>query len=179
MAAFDVKCPRCKRMAGPAGPNWAAVAACLALLLIVIIACAAWAIRHKPAPRTASVAPEALDAGPKLGPALDQKPTTSSSPAPTPAPSIAPIPTQGQLRLVSWQITEGDLIRYISGSVVNETGRQVNATISFALHDASGAQLGNASDNGSNLSPGEVWHFKAPVWEQSAADFRLANLSWY
>ncbi|MBM4026325.1 MAG: hypothetical protein FJ280_13125 [Planctomycetes bacterium] len=68
----------------------------------------------------------------------------------------------------------------ITGVVVNRRNREVGyAQISFNLYDASGAQVGSAFDNITNLEAGGKWRFKANAFGTDFVRFRFAELTGY
>lgn len=68
--------------------------------------------------------------------------------------------------------------RYIVGAVKNNRNRKYSyVQITFALYDESGAQVGTALDNISDLEAGGTWRFKAIILEDSARQYKLAELS--
>lgn len=72
-----------------------------------------------------------------------------------------------------------DYFLYISGSVKNRTGRELNyAQIIFNLYDKEGAQIGTAVDNINNIREDGVWKFKAMALEnaEDIATWELASI---
>ena len=76
-----------------------------------------------------------------------------------------------------WQ-QDGGLLRYIVGSVRNQSAKQYKyVQVQFSLYDKDGAQVGSAFDNVSNLEANGLWKFKAIVLEDSAVKAKLAELT--
>ncbi len=81
------------------------------------------------------------------------------------------------LQLLNSSVTNDGFIRYIVGSVRNNSGRSFSQVmVTFNLYDSSGALVGNAVDSVFNMSPGMVWRFRAPVPEDSATNFSLQSI---
>lgn len=82
---------------------------------------------------------------------------------------------------VTGEFTEerDDYFLYISGSVKNRTGKELNyAQIIFNLYDKDGAQIGTAVDNINSIREDGVWKFKAMALEnaEDIASWELASI---
>jgi tetratricopeptide (TPR) repeat protein len=74
-----------------------------------------------------------------------------------------------------WLEERGTNVRYIVGDLRNRSDLPVNYSISFGVYDKRGRKIGSAWDRVSDWPPGEVWHYKALVFEDSAHSFRLED----
>lgn len=101
--------------------------------------------------------------------------SSSSSPTPTSQPSQA----VENLEVLNANWVRGDFgTRSIKGTVRNNTGKQYKyVQVEINLYDGAGAQVGSTLANVNNLEPNSVWHFEAPVIEDSARTFRVKAVS--
>jgi len=74
-----------------------------------------------------------------------------------------------------WFDAQGTNVRYIVGDLRNRSDLSVNYSISFGVYDKGGRKIGSAWDRVSDWPPGDVWHYKALVFEDSAYSFRLED----
>lgn len=68
-------------------------------------------------------------------------------------------------------------IKYITGKIKNNTGRQVSyAQVEINLYDANGQQCGSTLANINNLEANGVWNFKAVVVDDFKT-YKIMNVS--
>lgn len=112
---------------------------------------------------------------------LGGEPDVSEGTSGTTAPraTSAPRPTSGPaLELLESSPTSKDYSRYIVGRVRNNSSRTYSyVQISFNLYDASGAQVGTAWTNITNLEAGGIWAFEALLFEDNVKTYKLAELT--
>lgn len=93
-------------------------------------------------------------------------------------PPKEPLVAKKKWDLGQWQFTQGQYLSEITGDLTyNGEDHLSYAQITFDLLDASGRRVGSALDNINNLRPGEVWHFKAVVFENSASTARVSRIT--
>lgn len=67
---------------------------------------------------------------------------------------------------------------YIVGTVKNNTKKQYKyVQVEINLYDKDGNQVGSTMSNVNNLEPGATWKFKAPVFEEKAASFKIKEVT--
>jgi hypothetical protein len=77
-------------------------------------------------------------------------------------------------------VEEGYAVPTIVGIATNQSGGAIsNAFIKFNLLDAQGNLVGNTIAMASNLAPGQVWHFKAPMAEQGVVSVKVVEVNVY
>jgi hypothetical protein len=65
--------------------------------------------------------------------------------------------------------TGNRFVRYIQADLTNNTKKTIaHLSLSAKLFDSAGRRVGETSDSINNWAPGEVWSYKAPVFESSA-----------
>jgi len=108
---------------------------------------------------------------------------SSTAPSSTPSnssgvPRATAIPKKG-LTLVRYDWKTGEYgNRFIAGTVKNESTKQYSyAQVEFNLYDDSGAQVGSALANISNLEAGSTWNFEAIVLEDKATKAKFKELT--
>lgn len=70
--------------------------------------------------------------------------------------------------------------KYIVGTVRNNMDKEYKyAQISFSLYDSSGAQVGTAWTNISNLESGGVWKFEALILKENAVTVKFKGITAY
>ena len=64
------------------------------------------------------------------------------------------------------------------GTVKNNTKKQYKyVQVEINLYDKDGNQVGSTMSNVNNLEPGATWKFKAPVFEEKAASFKIKEVT--
>lgn len=78
----------------------------------------------------------------------------------------------------AWRFQRGEYVGQIIGEVTYNGEETLSyASINFDLFDSFGRRVGSAIDNINNLHPGDVWRFKAIVFEDSATRAQLSGIS--
>ncbi|UZX16529.1 FxLYD domain-containing protein [Thermus sp. PS18] len=68
--------------------------------------------------------------------------------------------------------------RYVVGKIRNNTKRTYSyVQVEINLYDKNGNQVGSTLANVNNLEPGAVWSFKAPIFEEEATQFKVADIT--
>ena len=68
----------------------------------------------------------------------------------------------------------------IVGLATNDSGAPIrDAFIRFNLHDAQGNLVGNTIAKASNIAPGQVWRFKAPMVDRDATRYEVVEIKAY
>jgi len=108
-----------------------------------------------------------------------QSPPATAPPPERPAPAVAPEQPSGpELTLGEWEFVTRGSISHLRGYVRNSGSRTLDSVvIGFNLYNSAGVQVGSTSDAVSNLAPGGVWEFEAPVFEESATRAKVTRLS--
>jgi hypothetical protein len=65
---------------------------------------------------------------------------------------------------------------YIVGKIKNISNREQFPTITFALYDSQGNQIGTASDSLMSLKDGNTWSFKASVNNPRVTDYEFSGI---
>lgn len=90
--------------------------------------------------------------------------------------------TKNEVRKPKYEILEHKAIndngiKYITGKVKNNTGKQVSyAQVEINLYDANGQQCGSTLANVNNLEPEGVWNFKAIAIEDFTT-YKIMDIS--
>lgn len=67
---------------------------------------------------------------------------------------------------------------YITGKIRNNTRKTYSyVEVDINLYNADGVQVGSCLDNVTNLEPGQVWAFKAPVVEDGVQSFKIVRVT--
>jgi hypothetical protein len=68
----------------------------------------------------------------------------------------------------------------VTGIIRNNTDRQISyASVTIALFNSRGAQVGSTIDNVADLAPHTDWRFEAFVLEESATTARVTSINGY
>ena len=113
-------------------------------------------------------------------PTQSTQPTQPSQPTQTTQPSQAkPAPeARPDLELLEVSSTSDAFTRYVVGKVRNNTNRTYTyVQVEINLYDKDGNQVGSTLANVNNLEPGAVWSFKAPILEEEAVRFKVADIT--
>ena len=65
---------------------------------------------------------------------------------------------------------------YIVGKIKNISNREQIPTITFALYDSQGNQIGTASDSLMSFKGGNTWSFKASVNNARVTDYEFSGI---
>lgn len=106
---------------------------------------------------------------------------SSSSPQQTKSPT-ATITQQtkqaNDLEVVEHKAQSEQYSRYIVGTVKNNSNKKYRyAEIRFTLHDESGAQVGSAMTNTTDLDANGIWKFKAVIIDKRATNYKLVGVT--
>lgn len=86
--------------------------------------------------------------------------------------------TQNGLVLWNFEFQNIDGISYLVGVVENVSNSEIDmVSVSFDLFDNSGFVIGTSSDSISSLGQGQLWKFKAPVFEDGVYSANFKELS--
>lgn len=96
-------------------------------------------------------------------------------------PAIAKVKETEKLTLEGYSFKTSNYgNRHIVGTVKNNTDKEYKyAQISFSLYDSSGAQIGTAWANISNLEAGGIWKFEAIILKESADTVKFKGITAY
>lgn len=101
------------------------------------------------------------------------QPTKTTQPTESKQPAKRP-----DLELQNVSSTSDGYTRYVVGKIKNNTNRKYGyVQVEINLYDKSGQQVGSTLDNVNNLEPGAVWSFKAPILEDQATKFKVADIT--
>lgn len=90
------------------------------------------------------------------------------------------VTTKAKLEAVDLKIIEEQYSNYITGTIINTTGKEINyASIQINLYDESGAQIGTTADYISNLEIGGKWNFKAYLIEKGVTSYKVKEINYY
>ena len=74
--------------------------------------------------------------------------------------------------------SDQDGIRYITGKIKNNTGKQISyAQVEINLYDENKQLLGSTLANVNNLEVDGVWNFKAIVTEENYKSYKIMNVT--
>jgi len=111
---------------------------------------------------------------PNTPPTQTTQPSTPAQATPA-KPKEAPKPALELLEATSKVEEYG---RYIVGKIRNNTAHTYRyVQIQINLYDKAGNLVGSTMDNVNNLEPGAIWRFKAPILEESAARYKIVDIS--
>lgn len=119
-------------------------------------------------------------------PSQPTNPTQSTQPTKTTQPSQTSQPSQAKqapekrpdLELLEVSSTSDAFTRYAVGKIRNNTNRTYSyVQVEINLYDKNGNQVGSTLANVNNLEPGAVWSFKAPIFEEEAVRFKVADIT--
>lgn len=92
--------------------------------------------------------------------------------------SATPTLKKPDLEHLSNAVTSDDYCSYITGQVKNNSAKEYTyVEIRFTLYDKSGAEIGTAVDDISNLEAGGIWNYKALVTEAEATEYMFKELT--
>lgn len=81
------------------------------------------------------------------------------------------------LELIDYSDESDGLLRYVVGHIKNNTNRTYSyVQISINLYN-DGTQVGSTLANVNNLEAGSTWEFKALITEDSATEYKIADIS--
>jgi hypothetical protein len=105
--------------------------------------------------------------------------TQKTQPAKTTQPTEATAPAKRpDLELQNVSSTSDGYTRYVTGKIKNNTNRKYGyVQVEINLYDKADQQVGNTLANVNNLEPGAVWSFKAPILENQAIKFKVADIT--
>ena len=81
------------------------------------------------------------------------------------------------LEILSYENLNDGMLRYVTGQVKNNTDKNysyVQVEINLLNGDA---VVGSTLDNLNNLAPGQIWKFKAPVFENNVTSFQIVDVT--
>ena len=85
--------------------------------------------------------------------------------------------TLPDLELIDYSDESDGLLRYVVGHIKNNTNRTYSyVQVSINLYD-NGTQVGSTFANVNNLEAGSTWEFKALITENSATEYKIADIS--
>jgi len=90
----------------------------------------------------------------------------------------APIRTFGVMKLLEYTPKNEEYVRYITGRIRNDGTKSYSVIATFGLY-RNGVKLGETSDTISRLAPGEVWRFKAPIFDDDAKQVTLDSVDYF
>lgn len=85
--------------------------------------------------------------------------------------------THPDLELLDYSDESDGLLRYVVGHIKNNTNRTYSyVQISINLYN-DGTQVGSTLANVNHLEAGSTWEFKALITEDSATEYKIADIS--
>lgn len=91
--------------------------------------------------------------------------------------TVVKIRNRPDLEVLSYTTETQGYIRYVTGEVRNNAKRKYGyIQIEINLYSG-GALVGSTLDNVNNLGTGDIWKFKAPIFETNADQYKIINVS--
>lgn len=105
------------------------------------------------------------------------QPTQSTQPTQPGQPKQAP-EKRPDLELLEASSEADAYTSYVVGKIRNNTNRTYSyVQVEINLYNKAGHQVGSTFANVTNLEPGAVWSFKAPILEDEVTHFKVAGIT--
>lgn len=95
------------------------------------------------------------------------------------SPSQSSYDPSEDLDILTYKQTSDGYFQYIEGAIKNNSDYNfIYAQVDISLYDRNGYVVETTFDNVNNIAPGEVWHFKAMIFDGSnASSFKIKDVS--